>query len=84
MVGPLNMLILLPEIMQWCGVSSILISFIIIFILSWQIFHNKKKINPPLERTEKNQTILKKTADYEYCKVPVKEECCDKESAESD
>ena len=84
LAGPLNLLIKLPEIMYWSAIFSILSSFIIIFILMWQTFHNKNRNNPPEERTERNQTILKKTADYEYCKVPLKEASSDKESAESE
>ena len=84
MAGPLNLLIKLPEIMYWCGIISILSSFIMLFILMWQIFHNKNRNNPPDGRTERDQTILKKTADYEYCKVPLKEASSDKESAESE
>ena len=78
------MLIRLPKIMEWCGVFSILLGFIVIFILVWQIFHNKKKNYPPGERTEGNQSILKKTTDYEYSKVPLKEASCDKETAETE
>ena len=80
LAGPLNLLIKLPDIMYWSGIISILSSInIIIFILMWQIFHNKKGKNPPEEKT-----ILKKTADYEYCKVPLKEAISDKESAKSE
>ena len=77
LAGPLNMLIILPEIMQWSGVISILSSFIIIFILMWKIFHNKSKNNPAEGKNERNPTILKKTADYDYCKVPLKEASSD-------
>jgi len=70
MAGSLNLLVMLPIIMQGCGscsiVSSILICFLVFFCKVRRVVEKKGKLKP----TEREMMIKK--MEYSYTKVPVK------------
>ena len=49
MVGPLNLLIMLPTIMMACGISSIVCSVVILLILAICMKEEKQKITAEKE-----------------------------------
>merc|ERR1719348_2499 len=67
MAGSLNLLVMLPIIMQGCSiVSSILICFLVFFCKVRRVVEKKGKLKP----TEREKMIKK--MEYSYTKVPVK------------
>ena len=72
MAGPLNMLIILPNIMTVCGIFSIVSSVIIVFVLvvCSNINQNKER---KMAVEEKAHNSIIKQLDIQYSKVPITE-----------
>jgi len=70
MSGPINMLIMLPTIIQFCSLISFLTSLIIIIsVISCQIsYHRKQRILVKEMKTQ--MTIVTTNNDYQYSQVP--------------
>jgi len=64
MAGPLNMLVMLPTVMKACGISSVISSFIIIFLIFFCRFRenhkNREIIKKKLNQDKDDSRILKK------------------------
>ena len=73
MAGPLKMLIQLPDIMQWCGVTSVLASTATYFILIWRILQASWGKTEPLEKRNETVATLQTGSDYHYCRVTTSE-----------
>jgi len=78
MAGPLNMLVMLPTIMEACGISSVISSFIIIFLIFYCKFRenrrNREIMKQKLAEDKDNTRILKKVKmNQSYTKVPLSE-----------
>jgi len=76
MAGPLNMLVMLPTIMQACGISSFIIGFLTIFFLFFCRFRDnyntRQSLEKKLKQTEGESSIIKKVNPH-YTKVAMSE-----------
>eukprot|EP00090_Calanus_glacialis_P047207 TRINITY_DN9663_c0_g1_i5.p1 TRINITY_DN9663_c0_g1~~TRINITY_DN9663_c0_g1_i5.p1 ORF type:complete len:421 (-),score=128.04 TRINITY_DN9663_c0_g1_i5:26-1225(-) len=72
MAGSLNMLVMLPNIMQACGIFSVVSSFIIFFLVFLCKFKESRRKKEKLSQDRYESSILK-SMDYNYKKVPVRE-----------
>merc|ERR1711970_864174 len=78
MAGPLNMLVMLPTVMEACGISSVISSFIIIFLIFFCKFRenhrNREIVKQKLgQDKDDSRTIKKVKVNQSYTKVPLSE-----------
>jgi len=77
MAGPLNMLVMLPTIMQACGMSSVIISFIIIFLIFCcrvrENHKNSQNLKNKVGQDDESSIIKNIKANHSYTRVPSSE-----------